>query len=450
MKRVKMPSGVRITIEKARKTEPWLRTDRPWERTVGAYTTVIHEGGKYRLWYQIELTEAARKEMFPPEGAVQPGRVAGYAESVDGFQWTKPELDVYRFDGKGTNVVTPYARETAIFRDASAPPSERYKCFDLDEIPGTEGKGPFESNGLFGSVSPDGIRWTRLPDPLLPYLHDTQNIGAWDPSLKKYVGYFRGHLDGRAIARSETDDFRNWPPAQVILCTGPEDGPYDDYYTNCFTTYPGDPSLRFLFPAIYHHDTDQVDVRMAVSRNNLAWNWVSRQPIIENGAPGAWDSGTVYAGPNLVHLPDGRLALPIGGSSWTHNEGYPYENYPPNRNELAWATWDDARLAGIEARERGEFWTQKLGTFEGTRIEINARTRRAGRVEVALHEPRGRRGTQVLPGYTFDDCVPFSGDEVWAPLEWKKGGDLSALRGKELILHFRLTAAKVFACRFVE
>jgi hypothetical protein len=452
MKRVKLAFGVRFTIEKAQKTEPWLRADRPWERGVGGYITVLKEGGKYRCWYQSVLTEAARAELFPPEaGAGSSDRILAYAESDDGVLWRKPALDVYRVGGKATNLITHPTRESSIFRDESAPPAERYKCFDLDELPNSEGKSPFLSNGLYGCVSPDGIHWSRLPEPLLPYLHDTHNVGAWDPELQKYVGYFRGHLDGRAIARSETDDFRKWPPAEVILCPGPEDSPFDDYYTNCFTTYPDDPSLRLLFPAIYHHDTDEVDVRVAISRNNRAWNWISREPIIEVGRPGAWDSGTIYAGPNLVHLPDGRLALPFSGVQKTHNEGYPYKvDSPPRPRELAWATWDDGRLAGLEARERGEFWTQKLGRFEGTQIEINARTRRNGRVEVALHEQRGRKGTRPLPGYTFADGVPFSGDEVWKSLEWKNKKDLSELRGKKLILHFRLTAAKVFACRFVE
>jgi hypothetical protein len=452
MKRVKLAFGVRFTIEKARKSEAWLRADRPWEQNVGAFLTVLHTGGKYRCWYQSVLTAAAKAELFPPEAnAGAADIILGYAESDDGFDWRKPELDVYRFEGKATNLVKHPTRESAIFLDERAPPAERYKCFDLDEIPGTEGKGPFQSNGLYGCISPDGIHWSRLPGPLLPYLHDTHNVAAWDPQLQKYVGYFRGHLDGRAIGRSETDDFRKWPPAEVILCPGPEDSPFDDYYTNCFTTYPDDPSLRLLFPAIFHHDTDEVDVRVAVSRNNRAWNWISRQPIIELGPPGAWDSGTIYAGPNLVHLPDGRLVLPFSGLLKTHNEGYPYElDSTPPQTRIAWATWDDGRLAGLEARERGEFWTQKLGRFEGTQIAINARTRRNGRVEVALHEPRGAKGTLPLPGYGFEDGVPFSGDEIWKPLEWKTKKDLSELRGKELVLHFRLTAAKVFACRFVE
>ena len=452
MKSVKVPFGVRVTMEKARKTEPWLRTDRPWEERVVAYHQVLHEDGKYRLWYHIMLTDAAKEAFFPPGGGIEPAdQVLSYAESDDGFHWTKPGLDVYSFNGQRTNVVTPYCRESGVFRDPTAPDPERYKCFHFDKLPNSEGKRPRDAYGLYGLVSPDGYHWKRLPDPLLSYFHDTENIAAWDPVLKKYVGYFRGHLDGRAIARSETDDFRHWPPAEVILAGGPLDSLAADYYTNGFTTFPDDPSLRFLFPAIYHHDTDQVDVHFAVSRNNRAWSWMSLEPIIELGAPGEWDSGTIYAAPDMVHLPDGRLALPFAGTARTHNEGHAeyYGEKTEAKFQLAWATWDDGRLAGLEAQEHGEFWSSNLGPFEGNRIEINARTPRHGKVEVALLDPYGR-GTKPMPGYTFADAIPFSGDAVWEPLRWKGVESLEPLRGKELILHFRLTSAKVFGIRFVD
>ena len=449
MKRINVPFGVRIAMEKAQKTEPWLDADRPWERGLGAFTTVIDEDGKYRCWYQVSLVERAYT-IFPRElkHSMHEAKTAmAYAESVDGFHWTKPDLGVYSFEGKPTNIVSPYSLTTSVFRDDSpgVPPAERYKCFDWDRLPNSDGKKLADQYGLYGCVSPDGFHWTRRPEPLLRSFHDTQNIAIWDPHLQKYVGYFRGHLGGRAIARSETDDFHSWPPARAILCRGPEDSPFDDYYTTGFTAHPGDSSLRFLFPAIYHHDTDLIDVRLAVSRDNFAWNWVSHDPIIEIGEPGSRDSGSMYAGPNLVYLPDGRLALPLAGTQATHNEEHPY-NFYPRRYLMSWATWKQERLAGIEASQQGEFWMRPLGAFAGGEIEINARATRVGKIDFALHEKR-HGGTRAVPGYTFDDCIPFRGDEIWTPLRWKNGWRPAELAGKELVLHFRLKGATVFACR---
>lgn len=50
MKPVTVPSGVRFTVEKARRTETWLRTDRPWEHQVLVCIAIICEDGKYRCW----------------------------------------------------------------------------------------------------------------------------------------------------------------------------------------------------------------------------------------------------------------------------------------------------------------------------------------------------------------------------------------------------------------
>jgi hypothetical protein len=445
MKRVKMPFGVRITPERAQKTAPWLETDRPWESGLGGYSTVLYDEGRYRCWYYVELTKPAVADMFLESHKVEPGPGAlGYAESTDGLHWTKPEFDVHKFEGRPTNILTQYGSATSIFRDDSAPAEERYKCFDWDRLTDAPPGPPFTQYGLFPCVSPDGIHWTHLPEACLRYFHDTQNVGTWDPLLKKYVGYFRGHLQGRAIGRSETDDFRHWPPSRVFMYPGPEDAAAEDYYTNCFTTYPGDPSLRLMFPAVYSHNSDDLYVRLAVSRDNYAWNWVSHGPLFGVGAPGEWDCGSLYANPNLVRLPDGRIALPYAGTNETHNESFAsfYKDYPPTQFKLAWATWPEGRLAGIEAEDHGEFWCNV--TLEGEEIALNARTTRAGTIQVALHEPYGWESKPV-PGCGLDECLAFTGDSLHEPMRWKDAPSLAPWQGKNMVLHVRMSNAKLFS-----
>ena len=440
----KMPFGVRITPERPAKSAPWLETDRPWEEGVEGEQTVIQEDGKYRCWYRIRLTQDAAREMFPQLVEAEPNRiqrVRAYAESTDGQHWVKPELDVFRYQAKPTNVVDA-AHSSAVMRDPSAPPEERYKTFSFEQLPA----GGKPSHGLYGHVSPDGYHWNALPEPLIRYFHDTQNVPAWDPLLERYVAYLRDHCGGRSIGRSETDDFRNWPPHRTIFHPGPEDEASEDYYTNCFTTYPGMPSLRLMFPAIFDHLDDSTYIRLAVSRDNYRWNWVSREPIIKASTPPQWDSGNIWAAPNLVRLPDGRLALPIHSSLSTHtNYSAFYADCPEERAKIAWATWDDGRLAGIEAEEIGEFYT---GNEKGNRlpIEINARTTAGGAVEAELHEPIGW-GTQPIPGYSFDDCDSFTGDALDHPLSWNGRSNLEELSDRSFMIRFRLRRAKLFAYR---
>ena len=263
----------------------------------------------------------------------------------------------FSFNGsKSNNVVSTMQLFTA-FRDDHGPAEERYKAFEFATLPTNEvpaNAKSMDKYGLYGAVSPDGYQWKRTTKPLVRHFCDTFNIGAWDPGLKKYVGYFRGHSLGRSITRAETDDFYNWPPPTSLMTTGPEEGAGDDFYSNGFTFYPGQPQIRLLFPAIYHRTTDLEDVRMAVSSDGQAFNWVSHETILENGGKKDWDHGMVFGQPELVRLPDGRLALPYNGYSHSHNGAFHYyyrDDEFVSESGLAWAIWDDGPAGGDSGRQ---------------------------------------------------------------------------------------------------
>jgi hypothetical protein len=444
------PYGVRISQEVAGKSKPWLVADRPWEESANT-AVVIPESGRYRCWYVAELKKFKREvTVSDGRGMELSGSVFAYMESADGLNWTKPALKVLDYGGSNeNNLVTPYNNGGSVFRDDHGPAEERYKTFHFDELPKDEvakDASTHDRYGLFGVSSPDGYRWKKHPKPLIRYFCDTTNIAGWDPLLGRYTGFFRYHVNGgRAISHAVTEDFWNWPPPEPLLYADPLDAPADDYYTNGYTVYPDDPSLRLLFVAVYHRNTDLVDVRVALSRDGKVFQWLSYDPILTCGENGAWDGGSVYATPNLVHLPDGKLALPFSGFSTTHNEAW-YRNFygtHPSQAAGAWATWRDGRLAGIEARDLGGF-TMMPAVFTGKRIELNARTSRSGSVKVELRE-----SGKPVPGYSFDQSIPFQSDELWTNCRWEGKDDVAALSGKKLEIAFELSSAKVFACRFV-
>ena len=229
------------------------------------------------------------------------------------------------------------------------------------------------------------------------------------------------------------------------MSTGPEEAAGDDLYSNGFTFYPGDASIRLMFPAMYYRTTDLCDVRMAISSDGQDFNWVSKETILDHGKPNEWDAGMVFAQPNLLRLPDGRLGLPYNGYSHTHNGSFHYYYRPEeftSLSGLAWAIWEDGRLAGIEADKVGEFFSLSTESAAGNPILINARTARGGKIEVQLVQK-----DKPVPGFSFADSVPFKGDGRWVPLQWKGKPDLSELSGKRFQLHFRLTKAKIFGYR---
>jgi hypothetical protein len=232
---------------------------------------------------------------------------------------------------------------------------------------------------------------------------------------------------------------------QTVFCVGPEELPVEDYYSSGVTTYPGVPSIRLMFPGIFHLNTSLVDVRLAISRDGEGWNWVSHGPILDLGAKDEWDAGMVFAQPNLVRLPDGRLALPYSAYQDGHDISFAsqYKDWPKRETGMAWATWEDGRLAGIEADKTGDFHAA-AHLRDSSQIQINARAGSRGRVEVEVVER-----DKVVPGFSFADCVPITGDQMWIPVKWKGKTDLSELRGKKAQLHFRLTRAKVFGYRTI-
>jgi hypothetical protein len=55
----------------------------------------------------------------------------------------------------------------------------------------------------------------------------------------------------------------------------------------------------------------------------------------------------------------------------------------------------------------GRLVTRPL-SFDGSSLQINAKTRGNGSIRVALCDSSG----VAAPGFGLDDCVPFSGDDV--------------------------------------
>lgn len=186
-----------------------------------------------------------------------------YFESADGVRWTK-KADC-TFQGKIADGVWQ------VFRDPSAPPEERYKMVwaadDLtkEEFEAFRRRRPdgWEPRALVhygesgkvscirGAVSPDGVHWKALPDPLVVEYSDSYNTCYYDTTLRKYVLYTRYWSIGptsekakpdirnswtdvgrRSIGRSESADFRSFPPSQLVLEASPDMPPSETLYTS--------------------------------------------------------------------------------------------------------------------------------------------------------------------------------------------------------------------------
>lgn len=474
------PFGIRLEAQRAELIGPLFEMNRAWEINYNMYfATVLHEGGIYRAWYSC----------VPPgwHDRWASGQLVCYAESVDGFSWTKPNLGLIPYEGeRDTNIVYSRAisangfQSGSVFKDPHGPAAERYKLFylgefdcddvgaakarygqrfgdDMDPLCFAKGRPHhFEPQQpkaappkrrsfvkmMAGAVSPDGIHWTPLPEPLMATYGDTLNTASWDAARSAYVGYVRTWRYGRrCVGRAETTDFRHWPRTPDTILEAPLDGPpSDDIYTNSKTDYPGANNAPLMFPGVFHRLEDGREVHLASSIDGLTWDWVPGGAVIARGAPGTWSAGDLNPGVGLVPLSGNRIALPVMAYEVPHK-------YPRGGNRTigrpGWGAWPEGRICGLVADGVGEFATPEL-VFGGRGLVLNAKTQRAGEILVELRDSHQR----PVAGLTFADAVPWVGDEQSGPVRWRSGADLSSLAGRPVHLAFQLRFAQLFAFEF--
>jgi hypothetical protein len=461
MRRKDHPWGIHLKAQPAERRGPLIEPKHPWEAKGVLLETVLMDGGMYRSWALIPDEE---HPLFT------------YLESQDGWHWTRPELGLVEFEGSKRNNLLPISRG-GIYKDPNGPDSERYKWLWAKDITAEEFasfkvkhpdgwdwkgiRGNGQAHSIRGAVSPDGLHWTMLPEPLSVEFSDTDIRVYYDVPLGKYVMYTRNYLVSpraaaagppptdpeeawapparRSIGRSESTTFHHFPASRTIIEPSPDMPPSDVYYNNCKTTIPGAPDLHLMFPTIYHLADDTSDIAIASSPDGQVWHFLPGSPVVGTGVFGQWDGGSVFSRPDLLELPDGSFALPFTTGLFPHK--YPREQ---DRYNTGYAVWPKGRIVAVEAPERGEF-TTVVFLAPGEKLLVNAITKRTGGIHVEAADAKGN----VLAGRSFDECLPIVGDQYRTAVTWNNENPAAALpAGKPVMLRFRMEQAQLFSLDF--
>ena len=480
------PHNIRWSLGRVEKSpnENIFLADQAWEDNF-AWFCVLHDEGRYRMWYYLIKNVPRVKGKLPQAACV------GYAESDDGLTWRKPLLNlIERYGFKQNNIVftggpDAWSMELGnVFRDPSAPPEERYKmlypCWESKHLFGIVEGVPYvkEAGVLRGAYSPDGLHWTRYQHIFVGRYTDSQNVATYDPVLGKYVAYIRAHssyggLDvgahpvqetrrGRAVARIESDDYRHWSVPELVLSPDFQDGLNMDFYNPGYSRYDGAENAHFLFPTGLHHRDGRMKVQVAVSRDNRNWLRPTRETFIPLGPPDSFDSYRIYVSPGFVPAGKDHLALYYRAGNMPHG-GDLNRLRPKNRTSrtgMGRVLLKRDRIVGIEAGpEEGTFWTRPL-LFEGRRLVVNVeptgpnpqlRVQMFGvGVQPAESSSRGKY-MQDAPclGYSFEENIPLIRDELDGVVRWKGGADLGQWSGKPVRLHFKLKDMRIYAFQFL-
>jgi len=434
------PQQVRLRMHPAIKTgERTLEPSQPWENASLNWFSVIRDEGKFRMWY----------ECYDVEGWPTTNDTSFcYAESRDGIRWVKPCLGLFRYHGSSSNNILfreigppgTYSRVhgAGIFLDPTPPAEARYKCVSQGMF--SQSSPPYRVAGM---ISPDGLRWTRLPAVLCDLFADSQYSAFWDTACEAYVLYGRVAGRGRAIGRAQSREFSHFEPLQLVL----ENEAARDLYNPAAVKYSGAANTYLMFPSIYDHKTDTLDIHLAVSRDGIHWSFPDRPtPFVALGKAGQFDSGSLYMGQGLVQVGD-ELWHYFSGSPLKHQEAeLEFLAKPANQRIYSRATIRIDGYVSVEAGEdEGSFVTPPL-RFKGNALALNVAIQAGGSVRVGLRDEAGR----PIPGLTPADCVPITGDQVRHVLVWKAKTHLPSLAAQPVCLSFQMTKANLFAFQFTD
>ena len=465
-----MTGSLRLQVHKPVRRNVALVTDAPWEGNACLYSSLFHDGKRFRMYYTASQYVNRKGRIELPHG-----RLLCYAESVDGIHITKPKLNLVEFAGSKENNIILKSGDlsgiaidpghTTILKDTNpnCPPDARYKAIVRSAAKGVV--------GLHALKSKDGFHFTPLTEKLIisDGYFDSENLAFWDPVRREYRAYFRDFYDGlpgsgiRGIKTATSNDFINWTKGEWLQYPGAADV---HLYTNQIAPYPRAPHIFVGFPMRYIdrgwvHSTARLpglaerkaranasprygsvvtDALLMTSRDRVSFRRWGEALI----RPGLSRTNSWTYGDNLVSwgLLRTKSDLPQAPDELSI---YAIEGYWNGRSQnFRRYSFRVDGFVSVQARLRGGEFVTKPILFKGDRLEINYSTYAAGSIRIEIQDADGN----PLPGHALTDCHEVFGDEISRTVAWKAGERVKAIAGAAVRLRFVLKDADLFSFRF--
>lgn len=471
---------VRVLNRPRRRPEPMVIGDRPWEgRRVQAWGSVIREeSGPLRMWYLAWGHDVGHI-------------VYCYAESSDGTHWRKPALGVeerggdrnnnifYRFgqasvwelarrgeglpardrQGNVTGVLNNMDGMTVLRDEQEPDPSKRYKLIanmqdhrmwagaypeHYPDVTDEQIQAARRVWGQYLDTSPDGVHWAKEPRLVAPsgggdYMMVTRDErnGRWWMSQRPKA------LAGRNAGLRYSDDLLHWTdPVEPVFVNGPDAafGRLWEWHGGITPFNYGNMDLGFLERWANIGAGDVCE--LVCHRDGGRWERVAPgQPFLNVGPDGAWDRCLVYPTHNPPVRVGNELFIYYTGIGHGTKRG-PEITYA---SSIGVMTIRLDRFAGL-AHSRGEPGVLVTRPVEvtGDVAQVNAEPGISTQgVRVGLKNP----DWSDIEGYALDECAPVTEDLVRGAVTWR-GKDVSALRGRKVVLSFEVGGMTLYSYRF--
>ena len=469
---------------------PVLKKDRPWEH-VTYFTYSNHyvlrdpEDGLFKCWYE-DLHH--RPEKWPDVCGHDSRQL--YAESEDGINWHKPELDVVEIDGRKTNIVLgdqDYGKvhSMGVVIDRHPPRrEERFRALFSHLWEDASGG----HNRIECAHSPDGIHWTlydesprmgmsgsQLNDVSVifydedarEFVQNTRHFLQWagainlkNPYTTSFTGPIQPHnpltYNQRRVWQTRSHDFMHWSELVPVAATDDEDDNLDESFYGMSQYKMG--NLHLATVGVFRAVDNEMDVQLLSSRDGIRWTrTMKRQPFLAPRGEGFWDAHMVSITCPPVEVDD-ELYFFHGGTNSHHDwwlcwksEGLdvPESDLPENvAFGLGLATLRKDGYAGLWANKHREgVLVTRPRISLGTELVINAKCAPGGSIRVEVAD----RHDDVIEPCLKEHCDPFTGDSCSHTVTWK--GDPRIPAGSEerrfwRKLRFFLQDAELFSFHF--
>ena len=257
---------------------------------------VLHDGTKFRMWYDLRDTRAWKDK---PEAHLA---AIAYAESDDGVHWRRPDLNIHPYYPGVGNITflrdTNYCIAVTVVDDGEdcKDPQRRFKI-------AVNSHTDMKHFGTYIAFSPDGMHWaeyeknpiwehTEVGD-ILDAFYDPDE-GAYVMAYKKWerVEGFQTHGAGqRCVGVATSKDWIHWDNKGVVLRPDKDD---DHFYNMSITKIDG---LYVGFLRIYQSQIGPNDgigwTEIATSTDLVNWKRY-RKPFVPRGPVGAFDHAMLW------------------------------------------------------------------------------------------------------------------------------------------------------------
>jgi hypothetical protein len=347
-------SGLTRTVEPP--TKRGVILDYEGSKNATPYVSVIKQGGRFRLWYNLGWDGLTSKP-----GVI--GHHLGYLESQDGVTW----------NGDPVSQATP----PIVFGASVAPTPAGYLFGWWATAPGADSQ-DIRKAGMWLASSPDGAAWQAVVDrPVLPGVGDIISV-FYDQQRQRYVALAKDDAvdEIRNVVQSTSRDLRTWTTPRLVVTSGARDAHGTQFY-GIDGVVQRDGLLIGMLRVLNDELEDGVGYTTLVwSRDGRTWTR-DREPFLSRSSnPAAFDHAMAWGSAQVV---DGNRTLIYYGG---YQDGHKAARYGGRRIGVA-----TMRRDRYVAREGTGVLVTRAFRHSGGGLVVNARV---GGALAATVKTRGR------------------------------------------------------------